>query len=147
MIRKNKTLSRCYLGAYIAAIFSTWIAPFLISRESGAAAIILVVIDSLLLAGLITSHVFKNKNMMKPFLISSAIAIGTIFIMVLVGFIIELIYTIQGQPAQYAWWVSSIGLGIMLLVIPFTLRSYYRITHPIDYSLKPEDLEEINKGK
>lgn len=140
MIRKNKALSRCYLGIYLVWIFASWIAPFLFGRDVPALTIIFIVINCLNLAGIIVSHVFKNKNKFKPFLISSAISIGVLTVVTLVGFIMEIAFTVQGQPATYAWVISSIGVAIMALVVPFTIRAYYQIAHPVDYSLKVEDM-------
>ena len=113
MFKRSKLLSRIYIGLYIIWLFGCLIFSFLMAEYSVVLSIILIVLNLVVLAGIIVSNVYKNKNMKKEFILSSLISVGTLLLFVLIGFVLELVNTFRGQPATYA----RISLGISIVLI------------------------------
>ena len=132
MLRKNKQLSRTYLCAYLAWLFGCWIPPLLVSRDSGALAIVLVVLDCLIVAALITSHVFKNLNKNKLFFMISIPSLVLVVLLSILGLVLEGVFTAQGQPAPWPWIAGGFSTLMSILVCLF----YYFGAHSF---LKPEE--------
>ena len=130
MLRKNKQYSRCYLCAYLAWIFGCWIPPLLFIRDSKALAIVFTVIDCLLLAGIIVSHVFKNLNKDKYFTYVSLPSLGLVVVLSLLGLILEAIFTIQGVPAIWPWIAAGFSTVMSGLVCLFYYLGYRRLKKP-----------------
>lgn len=135
MLRRSKSLSRCYLGAYLVWLFAGWIPPFLAYKYSIAMTIVFTVFTFLILACLIVSHVFKNKNNLKLFIPTSCPAFMAITLYIVIGTIYEAVYTAQGHMAIYPWVIEGIAIAIFAAVIPFLFINYHRALHPIDYSV------------
>ena len=132
MLRKNKQLSRTYLCAYLAWLFGCWIPPLLVSRDSGALAIVLVVLDCLIVAALITSHVFKNLNKNKLFFMISIPSLVLVVLLSILGLVLEGVFTAQGQPAPWPWIAGGFSTLMSILVVVFYYFGARRF-------LKPED--------
>ena len=130
MLRKNKQLSRTYLCAYLAWLFGCWIPPLLVSRDSGALAIVLVVLDCLVLAALITSHVFKNLNKDKLFTYFSLPSLGLVCLLSIAGLVIEGIFTAQGQPAPWPWVAAGLSTLFSILICLFYYFGIRRFKKP-----------------
>lgn len=119
-MKKNKTLYRCYLGAYFLWLFGALLAPLLMIKVSTGFALTMLIIACLALAGLITSHVFYNKKR-QWFGITSLVSHGVTFALIITAFITEMIYTAQGQLGLYAVIMGSITLffyGLIAIYLP-----------------------------
>ena len=130
MRKRNISMARAYLAFYILFAFSGAIAPLLCFKISGALSIILIVIDCLALGGLIASHVFYNKEMNKALYISAISSVAVFDLMILFGFILEIVYTIQGNSATYAWVMSIVSIIAFALISFFIGLGLYRVKHP-----------------
>ncbi|MCR4880091.1 MAG: hypothetical protein K5906_03955 [Bacilli bacterium] len=116
MLRKNKHLSRCYLCAYLAWALGCWIPPLLLSRDSGALAIVFVIVSCVVFAALVVSHVFKNRNNEKVFTYTSLPALGLVLILSIFGLVLEGIFTSQGQAAPWPWMAGGVALFLSILM-------------------------------
>ena len=132
MKKKNLSMARSYLAFYILIIFMGAIPPLLTFKFSLGFTIALIVIECLCLAGVICSHVFYNKEKYLPFYLCAGISFIIYDLITLYGFVLEIIYTSNGEPAPYAWTVSSLSIIIMGLVSFFVALGMYRIKHPVE---------------
>lgn len=127
MLRKNKHYSRSYLFAYLAWLFGCWIPPMLFSKDAGGLSIVFVVLDCLILAALITSHVFKNTNKDKLFYPVALPALGLICVLSVLGLIMELVFTLQGIPAPWPWIAGGFSTAMSILCGVFFYFGYRRM--------------------
>ena len=131
-MKKNKVLSRVYLGMYIVWLFGGLLCPLLLIYASKAVAYVLLAFVILDLACLIVSHVFYTKKKeLYPLL--SFCGCGVLNIFVIISLILKIVIDssnpISGRYASpYAWIVIAISL---LLLIPI---DYYLITKNIKFA-------------
>lgn len=121
MLKRSKLLSRIYMGLYLIWLFGCPIFSFLMAEYSTVFSIILIVFNLAVLAGIIVSNVYKNKNMMKEFILSALISVGTLLLLVFLGLVFEVINTIKGAPATYPWialGISLVLIGVIALFVP-----------------------------
>ena len=119
----NKALKRTYIFAYIMAIFGTVIPGYLAVKVNIGLSIFFLVLALIDLAGLIVAHVFYSKNK-KIYFYTSLAAIGLFIILGLIGFLMEMIYSIQGSANGYAWVMVILDLASAGLIGTFTFFDY-----------------------
>ncbi len=132
MRKRNISLARAYLAFYILFVFSAAIPVLLTFRFSITLSIVVLVVEFLCLAGVIVSNVFYDKKIEKVFYITGIASFGLFDLLILYGFVLELVYTIQGKPATYAWIISIASILIYALISFFVGFGMYRTKHPIE---------------
>ena len=143
-MKKYKALSRAYLLSYFIIIFCGVLFGFLFTKVNVGLALALIILAVLDLAALIVSRVFFSKHYL-VFLYVGVVALGIMNVSVLGSFIIELIYTIQGFPAPYAWMVASVSLVLTAVVDLFYILAIRKIhiKKLIEQGIIEEKEEEI----
>lgn len=112
---KNKNLGRAFLLSYLVAIFAGMVFGLLLVKANLALAIVLMIVALLDLGGIIAARVLF-KNYFQLFIYFSLASFGLLNVLTLAGFVTEMIFTIMGQPAPYAWFVSSLGLALLVVI-------------------------------
>ena len=114
-MKKNKNLSLAWGWSYVVLIIGGTIAPLLSIHFSNAFAAVLIVIVAIALGLMITAHVLytKKRELFPHFAIAGQ---GLNALLVLYGFISEIILTSKGIPAVYAWVFGSIAVVLMTLI-------------------------------
>ena len=130
MRKRTISMARAYLAFYILFVFSGAIAPVLAFKYSGALSIILIVLDFIALGGLIASNVFYNKENNKLLYIFAISSLSLFDAIIVLGFILELVFTIQGQSATYAWVMSVLSIIAFAIISFFIALGLYRVKHP-----------------
>lgn len=113
-MKKHRGLARAFLISYFVAIFGGMIFGLLLVKDNLPFAIVMMCVC---LADFIAIIVARNlfKRNFKAFVYTSAASFGLLNLLVLLGLILEIIFTAQGLSAPYPWLV--IGVSIPLLVI------------------------------
>lgn len=132
MRKRHIAMARAYLAFYILFVFAAPIPAFLLTKFSNALTVVFIVIPCLMLGGVIASNVFYDKHMDKAFYLSGMISYLSFDILVLAGLIIEIIYTLNGEPAVYAWVISILSLLILGVIDLFVALGMYRLKHPLE---------------
>ena len=130
MKKKNISLARAYLAFYIIFIFTAAIPVLLSFKIAPALSIVFIVLEALCLGGVITSNVFYDKGDNKKYYISSIASFGAFDVFFLYGFILEIVYSAQGQSASYAWMINIISLIALGLIDLFVAFGIERLVHP-----------------
>lgn len=132
-MKKSKVLRRVYVGFYLIWVLAGLLAPLLGMRLNGKGtstntilAIILLVLACLDLTAIIVSQVFytKKKDLFPLFSLIAAMALTMI---VLYGFVSEIVYTGLGESAIYPWVILSLSLIGIAFCDFFLGRDLYRI--------------------
>ena len=131
-MKKNKALSRVYLGGYFVWIFGSFLAPLVLNYYGAAPSIITIVLVVADLAAIICSHVFYSK-LKQAYLPTSFAAFGVLNVLVLLGFIFEIVLTVKGKPAVWPW---ILGVICVLLLIPI---DYFLIRCNLKYRKQLQD--------
>ena len=125
-MKKNKVLSRCYLGGYFLWLFGTFLAAMMWIKMSVAATWIFAILSVLVLAAIIVSHVFyTTKREWYP--IVSFAGFGLAATIELIGFILEMVNIAQGKYAFYATAMLSICLAFYILLILFLVPANLKV--------------------
>ena len=125
-MKKNRTLSRCYLGGYFLWAFGTFLAAMMWIKVSVAMTWVFAILSILSLAAIIVSHVFyTTKRDLYP--IVSFAGFGVAFTIELIGFILEMVNCAQGQYAFYGVVMLSVCLAFYLLLAFFLIRENLKI--------------------
>lgn len=142
-MKKYKALSRIFLLSYFIIIFCGVLFGFLLVKASIPLAIVLIILAALDFIALIVVRFLFVKHYNLFFIISTA-AFGYMNLSVLCSFIIELVYTIQGTPAPYAWMVSILSILLTAVVDIFYVLSIQKIHHKkmVELGLEKEKEEE-----
>jgi hypothetical protein len=133
-MKKNKALRRSYVFMYIMWLFGSIATALLFYRLGLALFIVLLTIVAITLGLLITGHVYYEKNY-KNFVLIGGAGICLFNIINIIGLIVELVYTIQGKPATYAWVMLGLTLLSQILIDVFF---YLDIKKAIDRKNHPE---------
>ena len=114
-MKKNKNLSRAWFWSYIMLIFPGSLAALLSVKMSGALAVVFVVFSCIDLGLIIAAQVLytKKRSLFPWFAFASQ---GLLSLLILYAMVVELVLTIMGQPAVYAWIIGSIGLVAMVFI-------------------------------
>ena len=74
----------------------------------------------------------------------SVICLGYMNLSVLGSFLLEVIFTAQGNPAPYAWMISIISILLTVVVDVFFVLSIKKIHHKkmVELGLEEEEKEE-----
>ena len=126
-MKKNRALSRCYLGGYIFWIFGVTLAALMFLKLSIVLMTILIIVAVLILGALIASHVLYDKKQFKLFFYFSLAAFALSSLYVLAAFILEIVLQAKGEGALYAIVVLSISLAGYALVDIFLVRSNLKL--------------------
>ena len=120
-MKKNRALSRSYIGAYFVWTFGAVLASLVLNAWGAAPSIIAIIVAFVGVAALISSHVFYSTTKQAYVPVSFAgHAINTV--LVIVAFIAEIILTQQGKPATYAWVISIICLLGLIPIDIFVVK-------------------------
>ena len=114
-MKKNKNLSLAWFWSYIVLLVGGTLAPLLSIHFSNAFAVVLIIVAAVALGLMITAHVLytKKRELFPHFAIAGQ---GINALLVLYGFISEIVLTAKGSPAVYAWVFGSISLVLMILI-------------------------------
>ena len=126
-MKKNRALSRCYLGGYIFWIFGVTLAALMFLKLSIVLMTILIIVAVLILGALIASHVLYDKKQFKLYFYFSLAAFTLSSLYVLAAFILEIVLQAKGEGALYAIVVLSISLAGYALVDIFLVRSNLKL--------------------
>ena len=126
-MKKNRALSRCYLGGYIFWIFGVTLAALMFLKLSIVLMTILIIVAVLILGALIASHVLYDKKQFKLYFYFSLVAFTLSSLYVLAAFILEIVLQAKGEGALYAIVVLSISLAGYALVDIFLVRSNLKL--------------------
>ena len=126
-MKKNRALSRCYLGGYIFWIFGVTLAALMFLKLSIVLMTILIIVAVLILGALIASHVLYDKKQFKLYFYFSLAAFTLSSLYVLAAFILEIVLQAKGEGALYAIVVLSISLVGYALVDIFLVRSNLKL--------------------
>ena len=126
-MKKNRALSRCYLGGYIFWIFGVTLAALMFLKLSIVLMTILIIVAVLILGALIASHVLYDKKQFKLYFYFSLVAFALSSLYVLAAFILEIVLQAKGEGALYAIVVLSISLAGYALVDIFLVRSNLKL--------------------
>ena len=120
-MKKNRALFRSYIGAYFVWTFGAVLAALVLNAWGAAPSIIAVIVALIDVAALITSHVFYSttKQVYAPL---SFAAHGVNTVLVIVAFVAELMLTLKGKAAPYAWMISIICLLSLIPIDIFVVR-------------------------
>ena len=142
-MKKYKSLTRIFLLSYLVIIFCGVLFGLLLTKASVGLAIALIILAVLDFAALIVVRFLFEKHYNIYFSISVG-AIGYMNLSVLGAFIIELIYTIQGNPAPYAWMVSIVSILLTAVIDIFFVLNIRKIHHKkmVELGLEQEEAEE-----
>ena len=134
-MKKNRALSRVYLGGYIVWLFGGILAALVLNAFGAAPSVIAVIIAFLDLAAIICSHVFYSKLKI-AYAPTSFAAFGTLNLLVLIAFFVELGLTVQGRSAPYAWVISIISLVLLIPMDIFLVRCNLEFLKKLKASMK-----------
>lgn len=126
-MKKNRALSRCYLGGYIFWIFGVTLAALMFLKLSIVLMTILIIVAVLILGALIASHVLYDKKQFKLYFYFSLAAFTLSSLYVLAAFILEIVLQAKGEGALYAIVVLSISLVGYALVDIFLVRANLKL--------------------
>lgn len=140
-MKKNRALSRCYFGAYIVWLFGGILCPMVLNIHGAAISIVCVVIVVIALAALITSHVFYTK-LPKAYAPVSFLGHGLNSLLVVGAFVGELMNTLNGKPATYAWIIASISLVLTILIDVFLIKENIKFIKLLKKAPKAPATEE-----
>ena len=126
-MKKNRALSRCYLGGYIFWIFGVTLAALMFLKLSIVLMTILIIVAVLILGVLIASHVLYDKKQFKLYFYFSLAAFTLSSLYVLAAFILEIVLQAKGEGALYAIVVLSISLVGYALVDIFLVRNNLKL--------------------
>ena len=126
-MKKNRALSRCYLGGYIFWIFGVTLAALMFLKLSIVLMTILIIVAVLILGALIASHVLYDKKQFKLYFYFSLVAFALSSLYVLAAFILEIVLQAKGEGALYAIVVLSISLVGYALVDIFLVRNNLKL--------------------
>lgn len=126
-MKKNRALSRCYLGGYIFWIFGVTLAALMFLKLSIVLMTILIIVAVLILGALIASHVLYDKKQFKLYFYFSLAAFVLSSLYVLAAFILEIVLQAKGEGALYAIVVLSISLVGYALVDIFLVRANLKL--------------------
>ena len=143
-MKKNKRLSRAFLGSYIVWVFGAVLFGFLLIKQGGALPVIAFVVAGLDLAAIITARVIF-KSHYHVFFILSVIAFSVLTLYCIGGLVTEIIYTLDGKPAIYAWIISIASLLLCALVDCQYITAILKIHHRrlVEEGIIEEKEEEI----
>ena len=143
-MKKNKRLSRAFFGSYIVWLFGALLFVLLLIKNGGALPIIACVVAGLDLAAIITARVMF-KNHYHVFFILSVAAFSVLTLFCIGGFVCELLYTLEGKSAIYAWVISSLSIALVALVDYQFVTSILKIHHKrlVEEGIIEEKEEEI----
>ena len=130
MRKKNISLARAYLAFYILFAFTAGIPSLLSFKISPILSIIVVILECACLGGVITSHVFFNKDKKNEYYIASTASFGAFDLLFFFGFILEIVYTAQGEAAPYAWMINIISLIACAVIDIFVYFGIKRLKNP-----------------
>ena len=142
-MKKYKALSRIFLLSYLVAIFCAVLFGGLLTKYSVPVALVFIALAAVDLGFLIAARALFAKHY-KLFFYFSIGAIGYLNIAVLGAFILEAIFTAQGQSAPYAWMISIISIVFMTVIDIFYVLSLKKIHHKkmVELGLEEEEAEE-----
>jgi len=143
-MKKNRALSRCYLGAYIVWLFGAILAPLVLNYWGAAISIICVIFVCITLAALITSHVFYSK-LPQAYAPVSFVGHGLNTVLVIAGFIGEILLTTMGKAAPYAWMIAPIALALLIPIDIFVIRCNLKYMKHLPARAKKEEKKEEEK--
>ncbi len=118
-MKKNRALSRCYLGGYFLWAFGVVLAALMFLKISLGLMIALIVVAVLILGVVIASHVLYNKKQFNLYIYFSFTSFGLSSLFVLAAFIFEMVLQGKGEGALYATLMLSICLAGYILVDVF----------------------------
>ena len=127
-MKNYKSLSRIFILSYLTSLFGGMLFGMLLIKNNGVAATFMIILSVLDLAAIITARVFFSKNF-KAYLILSASGFSILTMLVLAGFITEIIYTVNGLPAYYAWMIGIINLIFVILIDAFYVLNLLKLRH------------------
>lgn len=125
-MKKNRVLSRCYLGGYFLWLFGVMLLPLLCIYVNNVFALIMLIIALLDLATIIVSRVFYAKKR-ELFPLLSLIGHGVGLACVLASFIFEISLTASGKMGLYAIVIASICLFFYAIQYFFLFREIRRM--------------------
>lgn len=114
-MKKYKGLSRVFLLSYVTVAFSGMLFGLLLVKYNPGLFYLglgLVLLD---LAAIIVARVFYSKNF-KVFLFTSLGGFAFLNVLVITGFVLEVIFANNGEGAPYAWMVAIAGLVFIALI-------------------------------
>ena len=130
-MKKNRSLSSCYIGAYFIWVFGVVLAAIMFLKFGTGLMIAFFAVAVIILGAIIASHVLYNKKQFNLFIYISFAAHGLATIMILAAFILEMVLQAKGQGATYAVVMLSICLGGYLLVDLFLVLNNIKLLKKI----------------
>lgn len=142
-MKKYKALSRIFLLSYLILIFCGILFGFLLTKFSVPLAIVFIALAVADFAALIVAKHLFNKHY-NVYFTMSVICLGYMNLSVLGSFLLEVIFTAQGNPAPYAWMISIISILLTVVVDVFFVLSIKKIHHKkmVELGLEEEEKEE-----
>ena len=126
-MKKNRALSRCYLGGYFLWVFGVVLASLMFLKIALGLMIALLVVAVLILGVVIASHVLYNKKQFKLYIYFSFGSFGLASLFVLGAFILEMVLQGKGEGALYATVMLSICLAVYILVDDFLTHNNLKL--------------------
>lgn len=137
-MKKNKSLSSCYLAAYFLWVFGVILSALMFLKLGIGLMIALFAIAVIVLGAIIVSHVLYNKKQFNLYIYFSFASHGLASIMILAAFILEMVLQGKGQGAIYATIMLSVCLAVYALVDLFLTLNNIKLLKKI----KNNELEE-----
>lgn len=137
-MKKNKSLSSCYLAAYFLWAFGVILSALMFLKLGIGLMIALFAIAVIVLGAIIASHVLYNKKQFNLYIYFSFASHGLASIMILAAFILEMVLQGKGQGAIYATIMLSVCLAVYALVDLFLTLNNIKLLKKI----KNNELEE-----
>ena len=137
-MKKNKSLSSCYLAAYFLWVFGVILSALMFLKLGIGLMIALFAIAVIVLGAIIASHVLYNKKQFNLYIYFSFASHGLASIMILASFILEMVLQGKGQGAIYATIMLSVCLAVYALVDLFLTLNNIKLLKKI----KNNELEE-----
>lgn len=137
-MKKNRSLSSCYIGAYFLWVFGVVLAAIMFLKFGTGLMIAFFAVAVIILGAMIASHVLYNKKQFNLYIYFSFASHGLATIMIIAAFILEMVLQAKGQGATYAAIMLSICLGGYALVDLFLILNNIKLLKKI----KNNTLEE-----